>query len=414
MQNATQITPEDAFEICVQALQTGATLEACLQLYPQWHETFRPALEAVQLVQMQPVLPSREAVQRSRTLLLGRAAVLRQQQLRRVGWYGYLPRLAFALLLVMVAVLSGGGLVAVSAQSLPGDQMYPIKRAVEQVRLQIVPGLEQKTAIEDMYQQRRVAEILQLFELQRVAQVHFQGVVQAQDRDYWRVGDVLVAVGVSTLQIGEIELGMVVEVEGSTQPGGWVTASEVHLKARELLGVVQQIEQSFWVVEGTRLVITPLSQLDPRVQVGDWVLVMLQAEHDGSLSARAILRYPQPVVTPMVTTTVTPEPARTLPVVVPALTFTPVPVVPQSTPRRVVVEFEGRVTQITGNLWTIGTQQVVVSPETRWEGAPQVGDWVEVEAWFAPNGSLFALEIETKGGREQEQHEDDADFEEHE
>lgn len=403
---------EDAFEVCLQALQTGATLEACLQLYPQWAEAFRPALEAAQAARLTEIAVPVEAMQRSRMALLGRAAVLRAQQPLRGGWYGRLPRLAFALLLAVGLFFGGSGLIAVSAQAIPGDQMYPIKRAVEQVRLQIAPSLEQKTAIENAYQQRRVDEILQLFRLRRVAQVSFQGMVQLQQGAYWRVAGVLVAVDESTQQIGTIEPGMVIEVEGSTQPGGWVTADEVHLKARELVGVVQQIEQSFWVVEGTRLVITPLSQVDPRLQVGDLALVMLQAEHDGSLSARAILLHPQvgavPTPTLMPTPMVTPTPMV-------MATLAPV-VAPTVLPQRVKVEFEGRVSQIDGNLWTIGVQQVVVSAETRWDGAPKIGDWVEVSAWFAPNGTLFALEIERKFGEggEQEDSEDDADSEQQE
>ncbi|GAB4401758.1 MAG: hypothetical protein OHK0052_25200 [Anaerolineales bacterium] len=400
---------EDAFEVCLQALQTGATLEACLQLYPQWAAAFRPALEAAQAARLDVAIVPVEAMQRSRTALLGRAAVLRAQQPLRGRWYGLLPRLAFSLLLVLGVIFGGSGLIAVSAQAIPGDQMYPLKRAVEQVHLQIAPSLEQKTAIEGAYQQRRVEEILRLFRLRRVAQVSFQGVVQLQQGDYWYVAGVLVAMGESTLQIGTIEAGMVVEVEGSTQPEGWVMADEVHLKARELVGVVQQIEQSFWVVAGTRLAITPLSQLDPRLQVGDMALVMLQAEHDGSLSARAILRYPLPTATPVVLT-VTPPPTVTP---LPVATSTPAPVEPTAFRQRLKVKFEGQVTRIDGNLWTVGVQQVVVSAQTRWQGAPKVGDWVEVSASFAPNGSLFALEIELKPAREgaQEQHEDDADSE---
>lgn len=401
---------EDAFEVCLQALQTGAPLEACLQLYPHWKDEFRPALEAAQaLMSIVPRQPSATVLQRSRTVLLRQAGVLRKQQTHK-GWYGRLPQLAFALALAMALVFGGSSLIATSAQAIPGDQMYPLKRAVEQVRLNIAPSLEQKTAIERAYQQRRVAEILQLFHLQRVVQVSFEGVVQEQQGDYWHIGGVLVALTELTQQIGEIKPGMVVEVEGSTHPGGWVTAHEVHLKARELIGVVQQIQQNFWVVADTRLAITPLTQLDPRVQVGDLVLVMLQAEHDGSLAARAILRYPQPIVV-----TATPVPTSTPGVAIPTPMPTPA-LVPQSTPTRVIVEFEGQVMAVAGNLWTIGTQQVVVSTETDWQGAPQIGDWVSVEAWFAPNGMLFAREIEVhlRDRGEQDDFEDDASDEEQE
>lgn len=43
-----------AYEVCLQALRTGASLEACLSLYPDLADELRPALQAAAWMTQQP------------------------------------------------------------------------------------------------------------------------------------------------------------------------------------------------------------------------------------------------------------------------------------------------------------------------------------------------------------------------
>ena len=57
------------------------------------------------------------------------------------------------------------------------------------------------------------------------------------------------------------------------------------------------------------------------------------------------------------------------------------------------VEFKGVVESIGAGLWVIGGRTVMVTAQTRIEGSPQVGDYVEVKA-FAANNTLTASQIQ--------------------
>ena len=66
---------ETAFEVCLQALATGASLEACLSLYPDLADELRPGLQAAAaLSRRSPVQPAPAAQARSRNRVLAQAA----------------------------------------------------------------------------------------------------------------------------------------------------------------------------------------------------------------------------------------------------------------------------------------------------------------------------------------------------
>ena len=56
---------------------------------------------------------------------------------------------------------------------------------------------------------------------------------------------------------------MVVEVEGFTQPEGWVVAEEIHLRNFKITGVVELITPDLWVISGEEIHINSDSQIDP-------------------------------------------------------------------------------------------------------------------------------------------------------
>jgi hypothetical protein len=59
------------------------------------------------------------------------------------------------------------------------------------------------------------------------------------------------------------------------------------------------------------------------------------------------------------------------------------------------IKFSGIVESISGDLWVVSGQQVVVTASTKIKGSPQVGDYVWVEAW-STNGTITARQIKLR------------------
>ena len=340
----------EAVEVCLSALEMGASLESCVQLYPDLADELRPVLEAARAAgslavggdpttgRQQPVPAA--AMNRSRTHLLGLAAQWRPAQSRRGGSLGAgahamlgagfwkhllrLPRQALvALVIALALVLTSGGLVAASAQSLPGEALYPVKRAVESLRVQLAPSIESKHAIEVNYRHQRVAEVQELITLGRSQLVSYEGVVEETGPERWRVGGLTVLLTPATIVIGEIAPGMLVEVEGQTRPDGWVAATELHLREYQFAGWVEQMGPETWVISTIPLQVNRDSQISPGIRLDDEVLVLVRSEDDGRLYILAVLQLggplptimplgsPTPSVTPTMTPTATSTPTAT-------------------------------------------------------------------------------------------------------
>lgn len=120
-------------------------------------------------------LPTRQASRALRAKVLARTVQRSSAGPRRmrVGWAP-----AAAALVLLLAVVMGGTL-RVSAEALPGDALYPVKRAAEQVRLTLTfDPLEREALIETLNETRR-QEVAEVIRQQRDVPVEFQGTVQA-------------------------------------------------------------------------------------------------------------------------------------------------------------------------------------------------------------------------------------------
>ena len=357
----------DAFEVCCAALATGVTLESALGLYPDLAGELRPGLEAWQaMAALQDTAPIPAArLQRSRTRLLAKAAKLRGRAARPAFLLPGLPRMAFAALAVLVAVLLGwGGLTTASAQSIPGDPLYRLKRANEDLQLRLTAG-ERRTDLKEEFAVRRSSELRNLLDLGRSAEVEFTGVVRAQVPGGWDVDGVRVIVGPETELQGEIAPGVTVEVEGATAADGSVLAREMRLAGLALEGTIESIGAGAWIISGQRVAVGPATTLSIGLRLGDRVLALIDVEDGGAGMARAIL-YLGP--------------------------GSPTPAATQS--GRGEWEFEGLVQARGSGAWIVAGQTLLITTETRIDDSLQVGDRARVKAETAPDGRLLALLIE--------------------
>lgn len=158
---------EDILDECLDRhLLQGESVEACVASYPEHAVELRGALELAATVRgayaFQPEA-SRKRVSRLRFL----QAVDRRQQRRTREGVGLLGRLAHGArrwavattAVVMLLTLGGSGTVLAAEDSLPGDLLYPVKRAAENTRLFFTFTDAQEARVRSALLDRRVKEL---------------------------------------------------------------------------------------------------------------------------------------------------------------------------------------------------------------------------------------------------------------
>jgi hypothetical protein len=220
----------EALENCLRQLEQGTDLETCLKRYSEQADELRPLLEAaLRAHDLRIPKASSEVMRRERARLLQHAAQMREVEHGTSHSPVRSFRMAAAvLMLTLILALSGTGLVRASSSALPGDNLYPVKRTWEDVRLWFVFNPEQREAVESKYEQERLDEVDELFAEGRAVTVSFSGVVTEQTVERWLISGVSVLTDNQTqLPSEQIYVGDSVIVTGRTQPGGFVLATKI-------------------------------------------------------------------------------------------------------------------------------------------------------------------------------------------
>jgi hypothetical protein len=141
----------------------GETLEQCLERYPEQAAELKPLLETVLAVKAaSAVEPSPEFKARARYQF--RSALGEKAAPKRRPFFGWLPRWATALAIVLVVLMAGGGTVAAASNSMPDSILYPVKLATENVRLAFTTSQLGKARLCSGFADERVAEIIYMAE----------------------------------------------------------------------------------------------------------------------------------------------------------------------------------------------------------------------------------------------------------
>jgi hypothetical protein len=238
---------ETTLDECLARLDRGENLDACLAAFPALAADLRPLLEmAGGLRAAAPPRASREAVAAGKqrvmvafaakppahvipasTIWQNLAGALRHA-LRPPGptpsWYA----LRFALAIFVVLGFGTTGAVAVSAHSLPGDVLYPVKQSIENFRLVLTLDGPSRQRLETQFESERLLEVQALLQLRRQQSVEFAGVLRAMgDNGNWVVGPFGIQVHEGTLVSGRPVLGSRVVVEARIQSDGTLLALRV-------------------------------------------------------------------------------------------------------------------------------------------------------------------------------------------
>lgn len=217
-------------EACLNDLERGTVLEDILARYPDCADELRPLLQLADDARASAVITvPEEVIKRGRARVLQAAAELREQKKarpmlspfwRREASSARTFRLAFTVAAILVFLLTGGtGLVRASSGSLPGDQLYPVKRTWEDVHLLFTFENEAREKLAIEYEQEREYEISELIEQGRMEKVTLQGILEDQPGGQLTVSGIPVMLGNAAVDDIGLSPGSYVEIEGETHDG---------------------------------------------------------------------------------------------------------------------------------------------------------------------------------------------------
>jgi LysM repeat protein len=220
----------NAFDDCIDRLNDGETLDACLRVYPQYAADLRPMLMAGQVAQRARIDPQEvRAAQsrgRERLRLAMQQAPIQPQRSNTVPFTRLLAQAA-AIILILGVFLGGAALAAES--SLPGDPLYGYKRFTEGVRLAL-PG--DREALAEQFAQRRLSEIRQLLAIDRAESVDFSGMVESIEASDWQVAGLSLIVPDGTPGAQAVFVNDYVAVQAYTGTDSTLTAERITLVER--------------------------------------------------------------------------------------------------------------------------------------------------------------------------------------
>jgi uncharacterized membrane protein YgcG len=227
----------EALEICLQDIEQGADVETVLLRYPDLAEELRPILEASAGAKSMAVpVPSPEVVRRNRAKVmhtaLQYATQMREAKSRSSQriWFASLRRIAVTLAVLAILFVSGTSLVGASSNTLPGDNLYPVKRTWEGLRLFLTFNGQEREALALEQEYERLHELRELLAEGRSAEVDFNGLVTSQNGNEWMVAGVRVLVSDQTeIRDQGIVVGSAVRVRGVTQGSDTVLAERIRL-----------------------------------------------------------------------------------------------------------------------------------------------------------------------------------------
>ncbi len=218
---------------CLAAMEAGASPESCLARHPEAAEALRPLLEtwlALQTVpQAPPPHPAAVAHGKARMLDAVERRAVRKRRVFPGTLLGTLrmPQWATAVAMIVVLLLGIAGTTRASASALPGDPLYPVKTATEQVRLLLTFSPEARAALEAELQAERLEEVAAVLAEGRTVGVHFRGTLTSHDAETWTVAGYTIRLTTTTTVEGAPIDGATVEVWARTQSDGSLVAERL-------------------------------------------------------------------------------------------------------------------------------------------------------------------------------------------
>lgn len=171
----------------LEALEQGEPVEEILSRFPEDADSLRPILEMARELQTLPLAYSVSAQQSSRDAMLAEARRLRGQSRPLVTRFSIFRRLGLAFAALLFLFVAGAALLAQPVSgALPGQALYPVKRAAETMRLRLAadPAL-----LETRFREERREELQALLASGAEAEVDCFGTIRTFSGDRWQTED---------------------------------------------------------------------------------------------------------------------------------------------------------------------------------------------------------------------------------
>jgi len=291
------------FEDCLTLLDQGEALDEILQRYPQQAAELRPMLAAAgQLHQEFTAIPVPAAAQNISRAKFMKAASIAQadQRSSKAKWLFWLPWIsirqvrlspymrATVMLFLIFSFIGAFGAVRVSARAIPGDVLYPVKRAAEQTQLLLAQGPDQKLRLEKSFDAERLNEIQILTSQSKsMTEIDFGGPVESIG-SAWKINGLMIKTDSQTKIDANIAVGDYANVHGTLFADGAVQASEIKSHKLEINGVISKIVADRWTLDEVELQINSRTQISGEPKIGSQALAEAVLLGDGKWLALEI------------------------------------------------------------------------------------------------------------------------------
>ena len=139
-------------------LVKGETIEQCLASYPEQATELEPLLRTALAAKKASAIQPRSEF-RNRARYQFQAALREEATRRHIPFFGWQPRWATAVAIVLILLLAGGGTMVTAVNSMPDEPLYSTKLAIEEVRVKMTPSELGKAQLYAGFADKRVREI---------------------------------------------------------------------------------------------------------------------------------------------------------------------------------------------------------------------------------------------------------------
>jgi len=150
----------------LEEIKKGKSIEDCLRAYPEFAEELEPLLRLAERIEDLPKPePNPEAVESVLTKIRKMAVKERQKEkkfsFRKI--FSLQPAFVRAIAVVLLIIFIGWTSMSLSAKSVPGDFLYPIKLFTEKVQYTLTVSPEGKAELHLVFADRRTNELVLSF-----------------------------------------------------------------------------------------------------------------------------------------------------------------------------------------------------------------------------------------------------------
>lgn len=261
------LEPYSILEISLARLNAGEDLETVLADYPQQAAEMRPLLIAALKASRSGVplrVPASAQID-SRTRFLAEA------QRRQTKPKGFLPRFNFAYAAIAIIILLFAGIYGTSlasAETVPGETLYPVKRVVEQAQLALTTDQTSRLDLEEEFDRRRVAEAEVLEQEGRIESVTVAGPLEEMADQSWSVGGVKLNLTSDQQALARTLLGSYIEVKGKIRGEEGIEVENLELRLFTFTGKLEAINTNEWTVSGVKVLVMESTQISGKPRIG--------------------------------------------------------------------------------------------------------------------------------------------------